>query len=48
MILKQAIYREFRPKDFTRVVGQAHIVEILKNLQILQNNEIFAKKGMIG
>ncbi|MEB3012269.1 DNA polymerase III subunit gamma/tau [Parvimonas sp. D2] len=31
MILKQAIYREFRPKDFTRVVGQAHIVEILKN-----------------
>jgi len=29
--LKQAIYREFRPKDFTRVVGQAHIVEILKN-----------------
>ncbi|WP_314720103.1 DNA polymerase III subunit gamma/tau [Parvimonas micra] len=31
MILKQAIYREFRPKDFRRVVGQAHIVEILKN-----------------
>ncbi|WP_442953977.1 DNA polymerase III subunit gamma/tau [Parvimonas sp. D2] len=29
--MKQAIYREFRPKDFTRVVGQAHIVEILKN-----------------
>jgi len=29
--LKQAIYREFRPKDFTRVVGQSHIVEILKN-----------------
>jgi len=29
--LKQAIYREFRPKDFTRVVGQEHIVEILKN-----------------
>lgn len=29
--MKQAIYREFRPKDFTRVVGQSHIVEILKN-----------------
>ncbi len=29
--MKQAIYREFRPKDFTRVVGQEHIVEILKN-----------------
>lgn len=29
--MKQAIYREFRPKDFTRVIGQAHIVEILKN-----------------
>lgn len=29
--MKQAIYREFRPKDFTRVVGQANIVEILKN-----------------
>ena len=29
--MKQAIYREFRPKDFTRVVGQNHIVEILKN-----------------
>ena len=29
--MKQASYREFRPKDFTRVVGQAHIVEILKN-----------------
>lgn len=29
--MKQAIYREFRPKDFTHVVGQDHIVEILKN-----------------
>ncbi|MEB3073054.1 DNA polymerase III subunit gamma/tau [Parvimonas sp. C2] len=29
--MKQAIYREFRPKDFTRVVGQEHIIEILKN-----------------
>ena len=29
--MKQAIYREFRPKDFTRVVGQSHIIEILKN-----------------
>lgn len=29
--MKQAIYREFRPKDFSRVVGQNHIVEILKN-----------------
>lgn len=34
--MKQAIYREFRPKDFTRVIGQKHIVEILKN-QIKSN-----------
>lgn len=35
--MKQAIYRQFRPKDFTKVVGQEHIVEILKN-QIKNNN----------
>lgn len=34
--MKQAIYREFRPKDFSRVIGQKHIVEILKN-QIKSN-----------
>lgn len=35
--MKQAIYREFRPKDFSKVLGQEHIVEILKN-QIKNNN----------
>lgn len=35
--MKQAIYREFRPKDFTKVKGQNHIVEILKN-QIKNEN----------
>lgn len=37
VLLKQAIYREFRPKDFNRVIGQKHIVEILKN-QIKSNS----------
>ncbi|MBZ4664383.1 MAG: dnaX [Caloramator sp.] len=32
----KALYREFRPQNFSQVVGQEHIVRTLKN-QILQN-----------
>lgn len=35
--MNKAIYREFRPKEFTKVKGQDHIVEILKN-QIKNEN----------
>ncbi|WP_066503907.1 DNA polymerase III subunit gamma/tau [Abyssisolibacter fermentans] len=37
----KALYRQFRPKDFNGILGQSHIVTILKN-QIIKDNTAHA------